>query len=74
MSPVGPSSFTTSITEGDRLMTAASKVLQEFYGLRSEKLAEFHLQPFRGRSRASKAKEPAPQPPPEPATAAVDPQ
>jgi len=44
------------LTEGDRLMTAASKILQEHYGLRSEKLAEFHLQPFRGRTRLGKAR------------------
>lgn len=58
----------TLLTEGDRLMTATGKVLQEFYGLRSEKLAEFHLQPFRGRTRKS-------QPPPEPvAVPAAEPQ
>ena len=56
------------LTEGDRLMTATGKVLQEYYGLRSEKLAEFHLQPFRGRTRK-------PQSPPEPAAVpAVEPQ
>ncbi len=37
------------LIEGDRLLTAASKILQEHYGLQSEKLAELHLQPFRQR-------------------------
>ncbi len=56
------------LTEGERLATAAGKVLQEHYGLRSEKLAEFHLQPFRGR----KAK--TPPDPITPAALAINPQ
>ena len=56
------------LTEGDRLVTAATKVLQEHYGLRSEKLADFHLQPFRGRGRTGKARKPKAEPPPAPAT------
>src|SRR5262245_13285724 len=31
-----------------RVATAIQKLLTEHYGLRSEKLAEFNLQPFRG--------------------------
>lgn len=30
-------------------MTGLATLLKEFYGLRSEKIAEFGLQPFRGR-------------------------
>ncbi len=60
------------LTEGERLATAAGKILQEHYGLRSEELAEFHLQPFRGR----KAKTPPELPPAlaTPAILAIDPQ
>ncbi len=59
------------LTEGDRLMTAATKVLQEFYGLRSEKLADFHVQPFRGRTRLGKGRKEKPEPASGPTLAAV---
>jgi hypothetical protein len=49
----------TLVTEGQRVATAARALLKEHYGLRSEKLAEFGVQPFRGRNRASKKKTPA---------------
>ena len=39
----------TLLVEGQRVATGAQKMLQENYGLRAEKLAEFGLQPFRGR-------------------------
>jgi hypothetical protein len=39
------------LTEGLRSATGLERLLQEFYGLRAEKLAEFGLQPFRGRRR-----------------------
>jgi ABC-type transporter Mla subunit MlaD len=49
-----------------RVATAIQKLLAEHYGLRAEKLAEFNLQPFRGRRRQPKPPE-APSPPtPEP--------
>jgi hypothetical protein len=35
--------------EGLRVATGVQKLLQEHYGLGSEKLAEFGVQPFRGR-------------------------
>jgi UDP-N-acetylmuramyl tripeptide synthase len=38
-----------ALVEGKRLMTGLATLLKEFYGLRSEKIAEFGLQPFRGR-------------------------
>jgi hypothetical protein len=47
------------ITEGERTATALRVLLKEHYGPRSEKLAEFGLQPFRGRPRREK---PAPFP------------
>ena len=48
-----------------RVATAIQKLLAEHYGLRSEKLAEFNMQPFRGRRRQSKPEPPSP-PAPEP--------
>ena len=47
------------IGEGRRLATGITRFLQQHYGNRSEKLAEFGLQPFRGRS-PRKAKTPPP--------------
>jgi hypothetical protein len=37
------------ITEGQRLTTALQKLLKQNYGIDSEKLVEFGMQPFRGR-------------------------
>ncbi len=37
--------------DGQREVTAVRKMLKAHYGLDSEKLAEFGIQPFRGRSR-----------------------
>ncbi len=59
------------VTEGQRLASGIRKLLTENYGLRSEKLAEFGLQPFRGRKvkkdQPQKPEPPAPPPAP-PAT------
>jgi hypothetical protein len=49
------------VVEGQRLTTALRKLLKQNYGVGSEKLAEFGVQPFRGR-KAKPA--PAPTPPP----------
>ena len=46
------------MVEGQRLMTVLKLAVKQHYGIDSEKLAEFGLQPFRGRSR--KAAEPPP--------------
>ena len=48
------------VTEGERLANGLRTLLKEHYGIRSEKLAEFNLQPFRGRVVTAKAKPPAP--------------
>ncbi len=48
--------------EGLRIAAGVQKLLQENYGLTSEKLAEFGIQPFRGR----KIKKAAPETPPPP--------
>jgi hypothetical protein len=42
----------TFVTEGERLATVLQLAVKQHYGIRSEKLAEFGLQPFRGRSKA----------------------
>ena len=44
----------TLLIEGERLAAAIEKLLKEHYGLRSEKLAQFGLQPFRGLVRKAK--------------------
>ncbi len=49
--------------EGLRIATGVQKLLQENYGLSSEKLAEFGIQPFRGR-KVKKAEDPGTPPPP----------
>ncbi len=52
------------VTEGERLATVLRLSVKEHYGIRSEKLAEFGLQPFRGRKAAGlKAKKSAPEEP-----------
>jgi hypothetical protein len=58
--------------EGERIATLLRKSLQQHYGIRSEKLAEFDLKPFRGRKRndgigVKPRKSPAPQPSTDPA-------
>ncbi len=55
--------FQELLSEGLRATTGLERLLQEFYGPRAEKLAEFGLQPFRGRRRKVTPEEPeAPQP------------
>ena len=44
--------------EGQRMATALRVLIRQRYGIRSEKLVEFSLQPFRGRKRTAK---PAPE-------------
>jgi hypothetical protein len=58
------------LVEGQRLASGMTKFLQEHYGTRSEKLAEFGLQPFRGRKpRTPKSPTPSGPPPPAPTPA-----
>lgn len=60
------------VIEAQRVATGLRKLVTEHFGLRSEKLAEFGLQPFRGRPR--KAKPAGPETPqPEPTTPAATP-
>jgi hypothetical protein len=63
------------LAEGQRLATGIDRLLREFYGNGSEKLVEFGLKPFRGRSRRTAAEgpeAPAPTPPPVLEAAAPD--
>src|SRR3712207_4280701 len=50
-------------SEGNRLAALARAAVKEHYGIRKEKIAEFGLQPFRGRKAKSAAGTPPPQPP-----------
>jgi len=50
------------LAEGSRLATLLRNAVKQHYGPTSEKLAEFGLQPFRGR-KAKPAPEPEPEPP-----------
>lgn len=57
------------ILQGRKLSTVLRTLVREHYGNRSEKLAEFNLQPFRGRPRKAPEGEgkPPATPPPTPA-------
>lgn len=53
------------VSEGQRVATGVTKLLKEHYGLKSEKLAEFGMQPFRGRkTKQAPSGEPGTPPPP----------
>ncbi|HEX4964049.1 MAG TPA: hypothetical protein VF173_24700 [Thermoanaerobaculia bacterium] len=51
--------------EGERLATVIRSAIKLHYGIRAEKVAEFGVQPFRGRPRKAA---PAPEPPTIPVT------
>jgi hypothetical protein len=50
------------LSEGQKVATFLNVGIREHYGNRNEKLAEFHLQPLRGRRPAVKTEPPPPQP------------
>ncbi len=54
----------TYLREGERLATILRLSLKQRFGIRSEKLIEFGMQPFRGRTRKPKTdpEQPAPEP------------
>ena len=63
------------LSEGLRAATGIERMIQEFYGPGAEKLAEFGLQPFRGRTRQAKEKPGPPEPPaPEVSSASATPE
>ncbi len=53
-----------AIIEGERLANILRLGVKQHYGIRAEKLAEFGLQPFRGRKAKPEAEEPEPTTPP----------
>ncbi len=53
----------TLLNEAERLASGIRKILTEHYGLRSEKLAEFGLQPFRGKKVRAATTPETPEPP-----------
>ena len=53
----------TSLRECERLANILRLAVKQHYGIRSEKLAEFGLQPFRGRKTKPDAEEPEPSAP-----------
>lgn len=60
-----------ALVEGERMATVLQMSVRQHYGIRSEKLADFGIKPFRGRNRKGSSEE-KPQPPaagpePEPA-------
>jgi chromosome segregation ATPase len=56
----------TILTEVERLATVLRFAVKQHYGIRAEKLAEFGMQPFRGRTRTAQTEEPeSPSPSPE---------
>jgi hypothetical protein len=62
----------TVLPDGERLATLLRQAVREHYGPRSEKLAEFGLQPFRGRRRPATAPDEPEAPPPVTPEAAED--
>src|SRR5262245_28017360 len=48
----------SQVSEAQRVASGLRKLVIQHYGLRSEKLAEFGLQPFRGRARKAKTADP----------------
>jgi len=58
--------FQVILTEVERLATVLRLAVKQHFGIRAEKLAEFGMQPFRGRTRTAPAREPqSPSPAPE---------
>jgi len=47
--------FLDTLTEAQRLSTVLRFAVKQHFGIRSEKLAEFDLQPFRGRKKPADA-------------------
>jgi len=53
----------TALTEGMRLANILRLAVKQHYGIRSEKLAHFGIQPFRGRPFRSRTRNPQPETP-----------
>ncbi len=61
------------LTEAERLATILQLAVKQHYGIRAEKLADFGLQPFRGRARKTAPGLESPEKPGKPAAVATDP-
>jgi chromosome segregation ATPase len=57
-----------ALVEGERMATVLQLAVKQHYGIRSEKLADFGIKPFRGRNRKRSSEE---KPEPEPTGAAL---
>jgi hypothetical protein len=57
------------LNEAERLATLLQMAVKQHYGIRSEKLADFGLQPFRGRNKSSRKRKADPAPASAPASA-----
>lgn len=57
--------------EGERLANLLRGAVKQHFGIRSEKLAEFGMKPFRGRNKKKGEPELKPKPSPEPPTSAA---
>lgn len=53
----------TMISDGRRLATMLRQGIKQYYGIRSEKLAEFGISPFRGLTGRKQPEGPPPPPP-----------
>ena len=56
----------TFLQEGERLATVLQLAVKHHYGIRSEKLVDFGLKPFRGRPRKARLEPQPPATPPAP--------
>jgi hypothetical protein len=63
----------TTLTEAERLATVLQLAVKQHYGIRAEKLADFGLQPFRGRPRKTAPELELPKQPTRPDPTATDP-
>jgi hypothetical protein len=52
------------ISDGQRMATMLRQGIKQYFGIRSEKLAEFGLNPYRGKNSRKKPEDPDPLPPP----------
>ncbi len=60
--------FQAALVEGERLATVLQLAVKQHYGIRSEKLADFGMKPFRGRKQKTPDPATPPAPEPEPTT------
>ncbi|HSG39626.1 MAG TPA: hypothetical protein VLE27_08310 [Thermoanaerobaculia bacterium] len=55
--------FKSALVEGERLATVLQLAVKQHYGIRSEKLADFGMKPFRSRPAAERKRKPKPSAP-----------